>query len=97
MDWTAIAVIGGFVINAIVVAFSYGSLSQRVKELERRACSNSSNVHEARKEMELRLANQSHVVLKECQETFMDLSQGIAEIKGKVDILINIIAKERTL
>jgi len=33
-DWTAIAVLVGLVINATVVAFSYGSLTQRVKQLE---------------------------------------------------------------
>jgi hypothetical protein len=33
-DWTAIAVIGGFVINAIVVASGYGGLKERVKSIE---------------------------------------------------------------
>ncbi len=91
MDWTPIAVVTGLVINALVVAFGYGMLIQRVKNLEDKNVTDRNDISSNRRDVEQKIEHQSHTVLPECQSTFLVLTTGIAKLEGKLDALMTMI------
>ncbi len=94
MDWTAIAVVSGLVVNAVVVAFGYGVLTQKVNNFSVQSTKMEKTVNDNRRDIEHNLETKAHLVLPECQSTFLQLASGISELKGKIDTLI-LIEKSR--
>jgi len=88
MNWTAIAVTVGLILNALIVSFGYGILTQKVKFLELNyGISNKATINN-RKELEQKIDAKHNAVLPECQTMFTTLSSNISEIKGKLDTLM---------
>jgi len=95
MDWTPIAIISGLATNALVVAYGYGKVAQRIKNLENGATTSVQTAKDDRKELKQEINSKSHEVLPECQQTFNTLIAGMGEIKGQVNTLISLVLKEK--
>ncbi len=91
MEWSALAIIAGLIINALVVAFGYGSLTQKVRNLESKGKENKDSIDANKISAEHSIDTKSHIVLAECQNTFRELGSGISELKGKMDMLSTLI------
>ncbi len=94
-DWTPIAVISGLVLNACIVAFGYGGMAQRVRNLEAQSNKSEKTARENRTELSDKIDHESHIVLPECQTAFLDLGKGQSEIKGRLDLLVTMILQDR--
>lgn len=92
-NWILIILGTGLGVNALIVAFGYGTLFQRVKGLENGTTANTKQVADNRHDIESKLASQSHIILPECQSAFGALNSSLSEIKGKVDMLILLITE----
>jgi hypothetical protein len=86
MEWTAIAIFLGLLVNAVVVAFGYGILTQRVKNLETQGVKTTDTADRDRNNTARNLAVSLHTVLPECNNTFNLLREGQAEIKGMLKV-----------
>ncbi len=88
MEWTPIAIASGLMVNALVVAFGFGGLYQRVKTLEGQEIEDKGTVRANRKDMEGKINDKSHLMLPECMITFQNLGNELSKLEGKVDALI---------
>ncbi len=90
MDWTAIAVIVNIVVTLILAGIGYGVLKSQVAYQGKRSDINEKVVSNNRDRLEDKIEHQSHVMLPDCQRCFMELKEGIGEIKGGMNTMVSL-------